>query len=56
MKDVIIRQDLTLMAKVVTIIAITTATYIGKKFVNKLPYTNYISNLVMIAIAIKLII
>lgn len=41
---------------ILELIAITTATYIGKKFVNKLPYTNYISNLVMIAIAIKLII
>lgn len=41
---------------ILELIAITTATYIGKKFVNKLPYTNYISNLVMIAIAIKLIV
>jgi len=41
---------------ILELIAITTATYIGKKFVNKLPYTNYISNLVMIIIAIKLII
>lgn len=41
---------------ILELIAITTATYIGKKFVNKLPYSNYISNLIMIAIAIKLII
>ena len=41
---------------IMEIIAIVTATFIGEKFVYKLPYTNYLSNIVMIAIAIKLII
>lgn len=36
-------------------IAITIATYIGDRIVYKLPYRNYISNLVMFIIAIELI-
>lgn len=38
------------------LIAITGASYIGKKFVHKLPYKEYISNVVMTLIAVKLII
>ena len=40
---------------IMELIAIVSATYIGKKFVSKLPYTDYMGNVIMIIIAIKLV-
>ena len=40
---------------IMELIAIVSATYIGKKFVSKLPYTDYMGNVIMILIAIKLV-
>ena len=41
---------------IMELVAIVSATYIGKRFVSKLPYTDYIGNIIMVIIAIRLII
>lgn len=38
------------------LVAIVSASYVGKRFVERLPYKDYLSNIVMVIIAIKLLI